>query len=63
MHIGHIKLRNWKNFREAEADLRLRTFFIGPNASGKSNLLDVFRFLRDVSSAASIAIARTHARF
>jgi len=27
-------------------------FLIGPNASGKSNLLDVFRFLRDVSKPA-----------
>lgn len=50
MHISHIKLRNWKNFKEVEADLTLRTFVIGPNASGKSNLLDVFRFLRDVAN-------------
>jgi len=28
--------------------LSMRTYLIGPNASGKSNLLDVFRFLRDV---------------
>ncbi len=26
-----------------------RVFVIGPNASGKSNLLDVFRFLRDIA--------------
>lgn len=50
MHISHIKLRNWKNFKGVEADLSLRTFVIGPNASGKSNLLDVFRFLRDVAN-------------
>lgn len=25
-------------------------FFVGPNASGKSNLLDVFRFLHDIAS-------------
>ena len=29
--------------------LRERTYLIGANASGKSNFLDVFRFLRDVS--------------
>ncbi|GIV68435.1 AAA family ATPase [Caldilinea sp.] len=50
MYVCHVKLRNWKNFKEAEADLRLRTFVIGPNASGKSNLLDAFRFLRDVAT-------------
>jgi predicted ATPase len=29
----------------------MRTFLIGPNASGKSNFLDIFRFLRDIGSA------------
>ena len=28
--------------------LRERQFIVGPNASGKSNLLDIFRFLRDI---------------
>lgn len=49
MHISHVKLRNWKNFKNAEAALQQRVFLIGPNASGKSNLLDAFRFLRDVA--------------
>lgn len=50
MHISHIRLRNWKNFKDAEANLRTRVFLIGPNASGKSNLLEVFRFLRDIAN-------------
>ena len=50
MYIRHLKLTNWKNFNTVEADLNLRTFIIGPNASGKSNLLDAFRFLRDVAN-------------
>jgi len=50
MYISHIKLRNWKNFKDVESDLSLRTFVIGPNAAGKSNLLDVFRFLRGVAN-------------
>jgi predicted ATP-dependent endonuclease of OLD family len=41
MYISHIKVRNWKNFKDAEAPLGMRVFLIGPNASGKSNLLDV----------------------
>jgi predicted ATPase len=32
-------------------DLTERTFVLGANASGKSNFLDVFRFLRDLCSA------------
>jgi predicted ATPase len=43
-------LENWKNFRQVDVDLQDRVFLVGPNASGKSNLLDVFRFLRDIVS-------------
>lgn len=50
MIISRISVRNWKNFKEAEAQLRDRTFLIGPNASGKSNFLDIFRFLREIST-------------
>jgi len=49
MFVSHIKLQNWKNFKDAEADLARRVFIIGPNASGKSNLLDAFRFLGDLA--------------
>ena len=49
MLISKLKLQNWRNFRKMEVALRERVFVIGPNASGKSNLLDVFRFLRDVA--------------
>ncbi len=49
MLISRLKLQNWRNFKRIEVDLRERVFVIGPNASGKSNLLDVFRFLRDVA--------------
>ncbi len=45
-----LRLRNWKNFLEAELPLGQRVFLVGPNASGQSNLLDVFRFLRDLVS-------------
>jgi predicted ATPase len=49
MLISKLKLQNWRNFRKVEVNLRERVFVIGPNASGKSNLLDVFRFLRDIA--------------
>ena len=51
MLISKLKLQNWRNFRRIEVDLRERVFVIGPNASGKSNLLDVFRFLRDIAQS------------
>lgn len=49
MQITRLKLKNWRNFRHLDIPLSNRTYVIGANASGKSNLLDVFRFLRDVS--------------
>lgn len=49
MLITHLKLRNWRNFPRVDIDLKRRVFLVGPNASGKSNLLDAFRFLRDIA--------------
>jgi len=49
--VSHISLQNWRNFRSVDVDLGNRVFLVGPNASGKSNFLDVFRFLRDVAKA------------
>jgi len=51
MLITRLKLKNWRNFRIADIPFRERTYILGANATGKSNLLDVFRFLRDVSKA------------
>lgn len=48
MIISKIKLTNWKNFKNIEVDLSERNFVVGANASGKSNFLDVIRFLRDI---------------
>lgn len=50
MRITHVKLKNWLNFRQVDVDLAESAYLIGPNASGKSNFLDVFRFLRTVAS-------------
>lgn len=52
MLITQLKLKNWRNFKQLDVPLRSRTYIIGANASGKSNLLDVFRFLRDVCKPA-----------
>lgn len=49
MLVTRLRLRNWRNFREVDIPLRDITYVLGANATGKSNLLDVFRFLRDIS--------------
>lgn len=51
MLVTRLKIENWKNFKKGEIRLTRRLFLIGPNASGKSNFLDIFRFLRDISLA------------
>ena len=50
MHISRLKLKNWRNFKSGEIlDLPEAVYILGPNASGKSNLLDAVRFLRDIA--------------
>lgn len=49
MLVSHIILKNWRNFRSVDVNLGDRVFLVGPNACGKSNFLDVFRFLRDIA--------------
>ncbi len=51
MRLTHFTLKNWRNFKQADFDLQDRMFVIGPNASGKSNLLDALRFLKQIASA------------
>ena len=49
MIISRLVLKNWRNFRTFDVPLGDRVIIIGPNASGKSNLLDAVRFLRDIA--------------
>src|SRR5438552_19008881 len=49
MIISRLVLKNWRNFRSVDIRFAERVFVIGPNASGKSNVLDAIRFLRDVA--------------
>jgi len=48
--FGHIYLENWRNFTQVDVSLQRRVFLVGPNAAGKSNFLDVFRFLHDLAA-------------
>ena len=63
LKIRKLHLRNWKNFANVEVAIEDRVFLVGPNASGKSNFLDVFRFLRDLATTGGgfqEAIRRRH---
>lgn len=50
LRFSRLKLENWRNFGSADVALASRVFIVGPNASGKSNFLDAFRFLHDIVS-------------
>jgi recombinational DNA repair ATPase RecF len=50
LRVTALHLENWKNFAHVDVDLQRRVFLVGPNASGKSNFLDVIRFLCDIVS-------------
>ncbi|GIU94954.1 MAG: chromosome segregation protein SMC [Gaiellaceae bacterium] len=50
LRFTRVRLENWRNFKAVEVELAQRVFLVGPNASGKSNFLDVFRFLRDLGA-------------
>ena len=49
VRITRLELKNWRNFQQADLALAGRLFLVGPNAAGKSNLLDAIRFLRDLA--------------
>ena len=49
MQITHVTAHNWRNFKHLDVAVADRLLIVGPNAAGKSNLLDLFRFLGDIS--------------
>jgi predicted ATPase len=51
LRFTRLYLENWRNFTRVETEVRRRVLLAGPNASGKSNLLDALLFLGDVASA------------
>ncbi|HOV21955.1 MAG TPA: AAA family ATPase [bacterium] len=50
MAIKKIKLSNFKSFRDMEINLGKFNVLIGANASGKSNFIQIFRFLKDIKN-------------
>lgn len=50
MRIAHFAVKNWRNFKSGDIDVVRRLFIVGPNASGKSNLLDALRCLSEIAA-------------
>lgn len=49
MPIREISVSNFKSFRELRIEPDNFNIVIGSNASGKSNLIQIFKFLRDIA--------------
>lgn len=50
MSISKIRVTNFKSFKDLEVKLGNFNVLIGANASGKSNFVQIFEFLRDISN-------------
>ena len=50
MAIKKIKVSNFKSFKELDIELGKFNVVIGANASGKSNFVQIFKFIRDISN-------------
>lgn len=48
MAINRIRVSNFKNFKSLDVDLGKFNLVIGANGSGKSNFVQVFKFLNDI---------------
>lgn len=50
MSVKSIRVTNFKSFKELEVDLGKFNVLIGVNASGKSNFVQIFKFMKDIAS-------------
>ena len=48
MKITKIDIRNFKSFEDISIDLNDFNVIVGASASGKSNFIEAFQFLKDV---------------
>lgn len=50
MTISKIRIANFKSFADQTVELNDFNLLVGPNASGKSNFVQAFQFLRDIAT-------------
>ena len=51
MYFKSIKVSNFKTFKKASIDLGMFNILVGSNASGKSNFINILKFLKDISES------------
>ena len=50
VRIKRIEVKNFKSFKDLKVDLGKFNLIIGANASGKSNFVSIFKFLKDIAT-------------
>ena len=48
MKISNIEIKNFKSFKDVSAKLNDFNVVVGASASGKSNFIEAFKFLKDI---------------
>jgi AAA15 family ATPase/GTPase len=49
MRITELSVSNFRSFERLDLELNTFNVLIGANASGKSNFVEIFKFLRDIA--------------
>lgn len=58
MRLSKIKIQNFKSFKDISIELNNFNVLIGACASGKSNFVEIFKFLKDLSEDFELAISK-----
>src|SRR5260370_37106493 len=53
--IKRIKVRNFLSLRDVNVELRSTNALVGPNMSGKSNLIECLKFLQEAVNRRTVA--------
>lgn len=61
--IKHLKIKNYLSLKDLTLDLGLRNVLVGPNMAGKSNIVDIFRFLTHIASTGLMAAINARGGF
>lgn len=48
MYIKKMHIKNFKSYVDQEISFERMSVIVGPNASGKSNIIDAFRFIKNI---------------
>ena len=56
--IMRVWAKNFRSIADVSFELEPLTILVGPNASGKSNLLDILRFIKDALRDLEVAVSR-----